>query len=203
LREVHPHEGPKGGWKADHPLVTAASAPVGAALVAPLLIAYRLRLVSFRTAGQMLSLVPGPLGILLRRAWYERTLASCGRRIRMMFGSLIHNPHTRVGDDCWFGESNRVGFADIGTNFMSGHNVVIVSGRHAHAMERSDVPISMQPVNPERVTIGQDVWIGVGATIGADVAPHTVVGMGAVVTATFPEWSILGGVPARVIGERA
>jgi acetyltransferase-like isoleucine patch superfamily enzyme len=171
-------------------------------LVAPLVMAYRLRLVSFRTAGEMLSLVPGPLGILLRRAWYERTLASCGRGIRLMFGAVIHNPHTRVGADCWFGEANRVGLAEIGSNFMSSYNVVIVSGRHAHGMERSGTPISRQPFQPARVAVGEDVWAGAGAVIGADVAAHSVVGMGAVVTTTFPEWSILAGVPAKVIGER-
>lgn len=197
-----PHEGPPGGWKAAHPLVTAVSGPVGGLLVAPLLIAYRLRLFSFRTVGEMLSLIPGPLGVLLRRAWYERTLESCGRMLRVMFGSVIHNPRTRVGDDCALGESNRIGLAEIGSNFMSAYNVTIVSGRHAHGMERSDTPISLQPFNPTRVAVGEDVWVGAGATIGADVAAHSVVGMGAVITATFPEWSILAGVPAKVIGER-
>jgi acetyltransferase-like isoleucine patch superfamily enzyme len=70
-------------------------------------------------------------------------------------------------------------------------------------MERSAVPIRSQPFTPTRVTIGDDVWVGAGATIGADVASHSVVGMGAVITATFPEWSILAGVPGRVIGERS
>jgi acetyltransferase-like isoleucine patch superfamily enzyme len=182
--------------------VTAASEPVGRALVAPLLLTYRLRVVSFRTVGEALSLVPGPVGILLRRAWYGETLASCGKGLRVMFGSVIHNPATRVGDECWFGMSNKIGLADIGSNFMSSHNVCIVSGRHGHGMVRGEVPISRQPFEPSRVTIGEDVWVGAGATVGADVASHSVVGMGAVITATFPEWSIIAGVPGRVIGER-
>jgi acetyltransferase-like isoleucine patch superfamily enzyme len=86
---------------------------------------------------------------------------------------------------------------------MSSHNVCIVSGRHQHGIERCGVPISQQPFTPERVTIGDDVWVGAGATIGADVASHSVVGMGAVITATFPEWSILAGVPGKPIGRRS
>lgn len=202
MRHVRPNEGPRGGWKAAHPWVTTASGPIGAVLAAPLLLAYRLQIVSFRTVGELLSIVPGPLGILVRRAWYERTLASCGRHIRVMFGSVIHNPATRVGDDCAFGEGNRVGLADIGSNFMSAYNVCVVSGRHAHGFDRSGVPIALQSFNPERVTVGEDVWAGAGATIGADVAAHSVVGMGCVITATFPEWSILAGVPGRPIGRR-
>jgi acetyltransferase-like isoleucine patch superfamily enzyme len=50
--------------------------------------------------------------------------------------------------------------------------------------------------------IGNDVWIGAGARVLADVASHSIVGAGAVVVRTFPEWCVLGGVPARVIGER-
>jgi acetyltransferase-like isoleucine patch superfamily enzyme len=152
---------------------------------------------------QALSLVPGPGGIVLRRAWYSATLASCGKGLRVLFGAVIHNPKARVGDHCSIGELNRVGLAEIGSNFMSSHNVCIVSGRHGHGMERSAVPIRSQPFTPARVTIGDDVWVGAGATIGADVASHSVVGMGAVITATFPEWSILAGVPGRVIGERS
>lgn len=96
-----------------------------------------------------------------------------------------------------------MGLAEIGSNFMSSHNVSIVSGRHAHGMERGPVPIQAQPFTPERIRIGEDVWVGAGATIGADVASHSVVGMGAAITATFPEWSIVAGVPGRVIGERS
>jgi acetyltransferase-like isoleucine patch superfamily enzyme len=171
-------------------------------LVAPLVLAYRLRLVSYRTAGHGLSLVPGSVGLLLRRAWYASTLARCGKRLTVGFGALIYFPESRIGDDCYFGELNRIGLVEIGRKFMSSHGVCIVSGRHQHGIERSDVPIRDQPETPSRVKIGDDVWVGAGATIGADVAAHTVVGMGAAITQSFPEWSILAGVPGKVIGER-
>jgi acetyltransferase-like isoleucine patch superfamily enzyme len=175
---------------------------VAQVVVAPLVLAYRLRLVSYRTAGHGLSLVPGGVGLLLRRAWYGATLAGCGKRLKVLFGAVIHSPDSRIGDDCHVGELNRVGLVEIGPNFLSSHHVCIVSGRHQHGYERTDVPIRDQPDTPRRVKIGEDVWVGAGATIGADVAAHTVVGMGAAITQSFPEWSILGGVPGKVIGER-
>ena len=52
--------------------------------------------------------------------------------------------------------------------------------------------------------IGRDVWIaaGAGVTDGVTIGDHAVIGMGAVVTRDVPEWAIVGGVPARVIGDR-
>ena len=52
--------------------------------------------------------------------------------------------------------------------------------------------------------IGHDVWIGAdaGITDGVRIGDHAVIGMGAVVTHDVPEWAIVGGVPAKVIGDR-
>lgn len=190
------------GWDAAHPRIVAVAEQVARVLVAPLVVAYRLRLVSYRTAGHSLSLIPGGAGILLRRAWYGATLASCGERLKVLFGAVIHQPESRIGDDCHIGELNRVGLVEIGPNFMSSHHVCIVSGRHQHGYRRGEIAIRDQPETVRRVKIGEDVWVGAGATIGADVASHTVVGMGAAITGTFGEWKILGGVPGKVIGER-
>jgi acetyltransferase-like isoleucine patch superfamily enzyme len=72
-----------------------------------------------------------------------------------------------------------------------------------HRME-PDRPIRAQPVRSRGVRIGRDVWIGAGAGItdGVTVGDHAVVAMGAVVTRDVEPWAIVGGVPARVIGDR-
>lgn len=52
------------------------------------------------------------------------------------------------------------------------------------------------------VFIGKDCWIASNAVIlpGVRLGEHTIVGAGAVVTKSFPEgWSVLAGVPAKVI----
>lgn len=193
---------PDRGWDADRPDVIALAEWAARVLIAPLVVAYRLRLISFRSVGQLLSLVPGALGLLIRRAWYRTTLASCGERLKVSFGAIIARADTRIGDDCHFGEFNRVGFADVGPGFLSANNVTIMSGRRQHAFDRRDLAIREQERRADRVTIGEDVWAGAQTTIAADVASHSVIAAGAVVTGTFPPWSVLAGVPAKVLRER-
>lgn len=55
-----------------------------------------------------------------------------------------------------------------------------------------------------RVTIGHDVWIGHGATVlpGVTVGNGAVIGAGAVVSKDVAAYTIVGGVPAKLIRER-
>lgn len=65
-------------------------------------------------------------------------------------------------------------------------------------------PVREQPVTSRGIRLGVDVWVGAnaGITDGVTVADHAVVGMGAVVTHNVPAWAIVGGVPARILGDR-
>jgi len=65
-------------------------------------------------------------------------------------------------------------------------------------------PVREQPVTSRGIRVGEDVWIGAnaGITDGVRIGDHAVVGMGAVVTADVPDWAVVGGVPARILGDR-
>lgn len=56
----------------------------------------------------------------------------------------------------------------------------------------------------EPVVIGNDVWIGAGAVIlnGVTIGDGSIVAAGSVVTKSIPPYSIVGGVPAKVIRMR-
>lgn len=57
---------------------------------------------------------------------------------------------------------------------------------------------------PNHTVIGNDVWIGTGAIIlaGLAVGDGAVIGAGAVVTKDVDPYDIVGGVPAKKIGQR-
>lgn len=54
------------------------------------------------------------------------------------------------------------------------------------------------------VTLGHDVWIGHGATVlaGVSIGTGAAVGAGAVVSRDVPPYTLVAGVPARVLRER-
>lgn len=88
-----------------------------------------------------------------------------------------------------------------------GEGTRIASGACLYAFDHGMAPereIREQPVVSRGIVIGADVWIGAqaGVTDGVRVGDHAVVAMGAVVTRDVPEWAIVAGVPAKVIGDR-
>jgi acetyltransferase-like isoleucine patch superfamily enzyme len=94
------------------------------------------------------------------------------------------------------------GFVSIGRNVIMGQHVAFHA--EAHNFERTDIPIRAQGVTMKPITIEDDCWIGANATFlgGAYVAKGSIVGAGAVVNKTFPAFSIIAGVPAKIIKMR-
>ncbi|MBK6264525.1 CatB-related O-acetyltransferase [Marivirga sp. S37H4] len=56
----------------------------------------------------------------------------------------------------------------------------------------------------KEVKIGNDVWIGAGASIlkGVTIGNGVIIAAGAVVKEDVPSYQIYGGVPAKFIGKR-
>ena len=182
--------------------VRAAGDGIARVLAAPAIGLHRVGLLSFTGVSQGFALVPGRIGRALRRAWYSATLVACGRNFTVDFGAALRTPRSRVGSDCYIGVYNWLGWVDLGDDFMSGSHVTILSGRGQHGVSRVDVSMRAQEGQLECVRIGDDVWVGAGAVIGADVAAHTIVASGAVVTRPDEPYGVLGGVPARRIFDR-
>jgi len=112
----------------------------------------------------------------------------------------------RFGRECNLGQFSIVSAGKndviIGDYVRIGPHVNIIAANRIYA--RRDIPILKQGITEEGIRIGNDVWIGAGSMIvdGVKVCDGVVVAAGAVVTKDVPPYSIVGGVPARIIGER-
>lgn len=90
----------------------------------------------------------------------------------------------------------------IGSDVLVGPGAQLIS--YQHNFDRTDIPINCQGMEGREIVIDDDVWIGAGAIVlaGVHVGRGSIVGAGAVVTRSCPPFSIVAGVPARVIGTR-
>ncbi len=98
----------------------------------------------------------------------------------------------------------------IGSYCSIGPDVVILAGGN-HRVDwvstypfgafRKGIPGDYTDYHRGNVTVGSDVWIGLGATIlmGVTIGHGAVVGARAVVTRDVPPYSVVAGNPARVV----
>ena len=113
-------------------------------------------------------------------------------------------PGLSIGDNSGVGIRCEVnGPVTIGANVMMGPEVVIYTQTHKY--DRTDIPMCEQgSTEPCEVVIEDDVWLGRRAIImpGVRIGKGSIIGAGAVVTKDVPPYSVVGGVPARVIRTR-
>ena len=108
---------------------------------------------------------------------------------------------SHLGEYCtiWAGDST--GTVTLGEKCLLAPGVVITASNYGIAR---GTPVMDQKKVERDIVIGSDVWLGanVVVTAGVTIGDGVVVGAGAVVTRDLPDYSIAGGVPAKVIGYR-
>lgn len=146
-----------------------------------------------------------PLGTRLRTYCCRRIFKFTGEEVTILkgvkFGSGLNieiGDYSSLNRDCWIANDTV-----IGEDVMMGPEIVILSGNHNFG--RTDIPMREQGApSRERVTIGDDVWIGTRSIIlpGVSIGSHSIIGSGSVVTKNVPEWAIIAGNPAKLIRMR-
>lgn len=94
----------------------------------------------------------------------------------------------------------------IGKKVIFGPHPTIITGDHRVDVIGKYIMDSTEklPENDAPVVIEDDVWTGANVTIlkGVTIGRGSVIAAGAVVTKSFPPYSIIGGVPAKVLKMR-
>lgn len=149
-----------------------------------------------------------PLGRICKWIRYQcakRIFLKIGKNVNIErkanFGSgrgIIIGDNSGLGSHCLV-PSNTI----IGNNVMMGPNCCILP--HNHRFDRIDIPMCEQGFSEKKqTTIDDDVWIGrdVTMTPGRHIARGTIIGACCLLTKDFPEFSIIGGNPSKLIKSR-
>ncbi len=155
----------------------------------------------------LFSLVLELLPMFLRDIVFRLMFGKCGKIALIDYGTYFRYPHKmRIGKQvsinrgCKFlasAHSSEKYDIVIGDRCVFAPDVKLLSAGHDY--QYIDLPDTAAVI-----TIGDDVWIGAGATVlqGVTIGTGAVVGAGSVVTKDIPAWSVAVGNPAHVIKER-
>lgn len=120
-----------------------------------------------------------------------------GRKAKLS-SKIMLGDNSGIGDNCYI-----QGNVKIGKNVMMAPNVSIIAINHNFS--QIDIPMNQQGSCDKWITIEDDVWIGFGAIIlaGVTIGSGSIIAAGAVVSKDVPPFSIVGGVPAKILKVRA
>ena len=157
---------------------------------------------AFLTSAQLISVVPGLVGVFLRRAFYWMTLDQFSRDCHIDFGTWFSHRQVRIGKRVYIGARCLIGMAEIGQDVLIGSNVDVLSGKNQHHFENPDLPIRQQGGRFEQVRLERGCWIGNSSVVMDHVGAGSIVGAGSVVVKPVDAKSIAAGNPAKVIRKR-
>lgn len=126
-------------------------------------------------------------------------IIECTGVLRNVGNSLIIGNNVGINHYCFIGVRGDI---VIGDNVIFGPRVNIFSENHNY--KDLNIPIKNQGVTKDKTIIGNDVWIGANVSImsGVTIGNGCIIAAGAVVTKDIPDFSIIGGVPAKIIKTR-
>jgi acetyltransferase-like isoleucine patch superfamily enzyme len=94
------------------------------------------------------------------------------------------------------------GYVEIGDRTLIGYRSIISSANHV--IPESKGHIFSSGHDKKKVTIKNDVWVGGNCTIvaGVSIGEGAVIAAGSVVTKDVEPFTIVGGIPAKLIRKR-
>ena len=177
---------------------------------------------------EILSVIPGRVGVWLRREIFSRCFSGLGRPYIQMgcyfegVSSIFLNGKMWVGRNSFFIATGGVisigndvafnsgvhinssvgGAIEIGDHCLIGPNVVMRTA--GHNFSDTGLLINTQGHLIGNIQIDQNVWIGAGSIIlgGVKIGEGAIIGAEAVIVADIPAMPVAVGIPAKVIKYR-
>lgn len=176
-----------------------------------------------------ISFFPGYLGVKLRGGYFKYKIEKA--KGPLIFGTGVeitgyenielgnltciaknssiyaHGGQVVIGNNLGMNMNACIGAADggciiIGNDVMIAQNVVIRASDHAFS--NPTMPMCKQGHTGGKIVIGNDCWIAANAVITRNVTigDHSIIAAGAVVTSDVEPYSIVAGVPAKLVRKR-
>jgi maltose O-acetyltransferase len=129
----------------------------------------------------------------------------CGKNVNVEHGARFGKGfNIEIGDNSGIGVNCFVPDGSvIGNDVMMGPNCYIHA--HNHKYDRNDLPMREQGFTEWKpIVIDDDVWIGKDVSImaGRHISKGSIIAANCVLTKDFPEYSVVGGNPSRMIKTR-
>lgn len=146
--------------------------------------------------------------------FYKRAMKHCGRGVylRPLSSDFKGLSNLSLGDGTRLPKGSVIYCTEapltIGRKVVFGPRPTIITGDHRTDLigrYMADVTAEEKlPENDAAVTIEDDVWVGAGVIIlkGVTIGRGSIVAAGAVVNRSCPPYSVIGGVPARLLRQR-
>jgi acetyltransferase-like isoleucine patch superfamily enzyme len=116
-------------------------------------------------------------------------------------GSIHLDDYTNISANCSLLSETKINLGKY--CFLAGHCYLVAGGNHR--FERTDIPIMFQPsLDKGGIMVGEDVWLGASVTVldGVSIGKGSIIGAGAVVRESLPDYAIAAGIPAKKIKDR-
>lgn len=143
----------------------------------------------------------------IRRDAFTFRGAKIHRTVTIQSGARIFGSHSCViGRDSFLGRNVKLfcyyEAIVIGEGVIIAEGVKIIS--HNHTYSNINIPINSQGYEAAKIIINDGVWIGFDAKIlpGVEIGKGAIISAGAVVTKDVAAFSVVGGVPAKMIKSR-
>lgn len=120
------------------------------------------------------------------------------------YGGSKNTPLIKIGDNVHLSRNCHIGSINeivIENNVLIGSNVLISDHSHGEILDISKPRWELPLYSKGKIKIGENCWLGDNTVIlpGVILGRNCIVGANSVVTKSFPDNSVIAGVPAKII----